>query len=87
MCPQSLTRVDGLPHTSEQPQAVPFVLGHEGVPLGMKRADRSGGRVEDGHLELVDDAPAPASVGPGRNALKQHLARGGGGGTIKGQGG
>ena len=74
----TLTRVDGLPHTAEQPQAVPLVLGHESVPLGMKRADRGGSRVEDGHLELVDDAPAPAGVGPGRNALKQHLTRDGG---------
>ena len=46
----SLTRVDGLPHTAQQPEALAGVLGHKRVSLGVERTDRSGRGVEDGDL-------------------------------------
>mmetsp|Transcript_5026 Transcript_5026/g.12823 ORF Transcript_5026/g.12823 Transcript_5026/m.12823 type:complete len:722 (-) Transcript_5026:224-2389(-) len=68
--PEPGLRVDGLAHTSEQPQRGPLVLLHPLVTETHQGPDGGRRSVELGHLVLVDDLPAPAGVRVGRHALE-----------------
>ena len=70
-------RVDGFAHRAEDAQAgqVRPVRVHRSVAFGSldERADRSGGRVEDGALVAFNHLPKAARVREGGDAFKNDL--------------